>query len=212
MRRPKVLLADDHHMFVEMLRSLLADRYDVVGSVTNGLALVETASRLRPDVVVLDIGMPQLNGLDAGQQIKKSLPAVKLIFLTMNLDPYLIRQAFRIGASAFLLKQGTAGELPVAIERVLSGGTYLTLTAAEAIAKLSELEPKNQGCCPEPTLRQREVIQLLAEGQSMKQVASTLRITPRTVAAHKYAAMETLQIKTSAELVQYALKSRMLYS
>ena len=198
-------------MFAEMLKSVLTPRYDVVGTVTDGLALLQAARQLRPDVVVLDIGMPQLNGLDAGLQIKKSMPAIKLIFLTMNLDPYLVRQAIRIGASGFLLKQGTAKELPEAIEKVICGGSYITPTAAAALERLSELEPAYQNDAPQPTARQREVIQLLAEGQSMKQVADTLNITPRTVAAHKYAAMELLQIKSSAELVQYALKSGMIY-
>jgi len=156
--------------------------------------------------------MPHLNGLDAGLQIKKSMPAIKLIFLTMNLDPYLVRQAIRNGASGFLLKQGTAKELPEAIERVINGGSYVTPAAAHGLEALAELEPANRDSRPEPTARQREVIQLLAEGQSMKQVADTLNITPRTVAAHKYAVMELLQIKSSAELVQYALKSGMIYN
>ena len=198
-------------MFAEMLKSLLTPRYDVVGTVTDGLTLLEAARQLQPDVVVLDIGMPQLNGLDAGLQIKKSMPAIKLIFLTMNLDPYLVRQAIRIGASGFLLKQGTANELPEAIEKVMCGGSYVTPAAAKALDRLSELEPANHNEAPQPTARQREVIQLLAEGQSMKQVADILNITPRTVAAHKYAAMELLQIKSSAELVQYALRSGMIY-
>jgi DNA-binding NarL/FixJ family response regulator len=211
MRRIKVLLADDHHMFAEMLQGLLTPAYEVVGTVTNGLALLDAAQQLRPDVIVLDIGMPQLNGLDAGLQIKKAMPAIKLIFLTMNLDPYVARQAVRNGASGFLLKQGTARELPEAIERIVNGGSYVTAAAARALEGLSELEPTNRDSRPEPTARQREVIQLLAEGQSMKQVADILKITPRTVAAHKYAVMELLQIKSSAELVQYALKSGMIY-
>jgi DNA-binding NarL/FixJ family response regulator len=211
MRRIRVLLADDHHMFAEMLQDLLTPRYEVVGTVTDGLALLESARQLRPDLIVLDIGMPHLNGLDAGLQIKKAMPAVKLIFLTMNLDPYVVRQAIRNGASGFLLKQGTAKELPEAIEKIVNGGSYVTSAAARALEGLSELEPTNRDSRPEPTARQREVIQLLAEGQSMKQVADTLKITPRTVAAHKYAVMEMLQIKSSAELVQYALKSGMIY-
>jgi DNA-binding NarL/FixJ family response regulator len=211
MRRTRILLADDHHMFAEMLKSVLTPRYDVVGTVTDGLALLEASRQLQPDVVILDIGMPHLNGLDAGLQIKRSMPAVKLIFLTMNLDPYLVRQAIRNGASGFLLKQGTAKELPEAVERVMTGGSYVTPDAARALDGLSQLEPAARDSRPEPTARQREVIQLLAEGQSMKQVADTLKITPRTVAAHKYAVMELLQIKSSAELVQYALKSGMIY-
>ncbi len=198
-------------MFAEMLKSLLAPRYDVVGTVTDGLALLDATRQLQPDLIVLDIGMPHLNGLDAAVQIRKATPGIKLIFLTMNLDPYLVRQALRIGASGFLLKQGTVKELPEAIERIVNGGSYVTPAAAHALEGLSELEPANRDSRPEPTARQREVIQLLAEGQSMKQVADTLKITPRTVAAHKYAVMELLQIKSSAELVQYALKSGMIY-
>jgi DNA-binding NarL/FixJ family response regulator len=212
MRTPKILLADDHRMFAEMLNTLIGDRYDIVGMATDGHSLIEAARHLHPDVIVIDVGMPHLNGLDAGQQIKKITPSVKLIFLTMNSDPYLIRHAFRIGASGFLLKQGAASELVQAIEVVLRGGSYITPPAADALASLCQLEPNRGDAYPEPTARQREVIQLLAEGQSMKQVANTLDITARTVAAHKYAAMETLGIKSSAELVQYALKSRMLYN
>jgi DNA-binding NarL/FixJ family response regulator len=210
MRRIKVLIADDHQMVAEMLKNLLSSSYEVVGTVTDGLEVIEAARNLRPDVVVLDIGMPHLNGLNAGMQIKKSMPAVKLIYLTMNLDPYLVRQAIRLGASGFLLKQGTVKELPEAIEKVLMGGLYLTSKAAAALRGLAELEPANRDSAPEPTARQREVVQLLAEGKSMKQVADTLKITPRTVAAHKYAVMELLRIKSSAELVQYALKSGMI--
>jgi DNA-binding NarL/FixJ family response regulator len=212
MKRLKILLADDHQMFAEMLKSLLTPRYDVVGTVTDGLALLDAARQLMPDLIVLDIGMPHLNGLDAGLQIKKAMPAIKLIYLTMNLDSYVVRQAVRNGASGFLLKQGTARELPEAIERIVNGGSYITPAAAKGLDSLAELEPGNRDSRPEPTARQREVIQLLAEGQSMKQVADTLNITPRTVAAHKYAVMDLLQIKSSAELVQYALKSGMIYN
>jgi DNA-binding NarL/FixJ family response regulator len=212
MRRIRVLLADDHHMVAEMLKTELSSSYDVVGTVTDGLELIEATRELRPDVVLLDIGMPHLNGLDAGMQIKKSMPAVKLIYLTMNLDPYVVRQAIRVGASGFLLKQGNAKELPEAIEKAMLGGIYLTAMASAALNGLAELEPANRDSRPEPTARQREVIQLLAEGQSMKQVADILKITPRTVAAHKYAVMELLQIKSSAELVQYALKSGMIFN
>jgi DNA-binding NarL/FixJ family response regulator len=212
MKLPKILLADDHRMFAELLKSILGERYDIVGLASNGHAMIEAARRLQPDVIVIDVGMPQLNGLDAGQQIKKMMPSVKLIFLTMNVDPYVVHQAFRIGASGFLLKQGSADEIARAIETVLRGGSYTTSAAADALATLCQLAPNRADSCPEPTTRQREVIQLLAEGQSMKQVADTLNITARTVAAHKYAAMENLGIKSSAELVQYALKSRMIWS
>jgi DNA-binding NarL/FixJ family response regulator len=204
--RPRVLLADDHLMLLDALKGLLEPAYSVVGLVLEGRALLKAADRLRPDVVVLDIAMPHLNGLDAGRQLKKKMPAVKLIFLTMNEDPYMVGEAFRAGASAFLLKQAAGLELTDAIEKVLKGGTYVTPSAAKGQTNISLREPEDRNRAPEPTLRQREVIQLLAEGRSMKEAAHMLNITVRTIAAHKYSVMDLLQIKTNAELVQYAVK------
>ena len=206
MTRPRVLLADDHLMLLDALKGLLEPAYSVVGLVREGRALLKAADRLRPDVVVLDIAMPHLNGLDAGRQLKKKMPAVKLIFLTMNEDPYMVGEAFRAGASAFLLKQAAGLELTDAIEKVLKGGTYVTPSAAKGQTNISLREPEDRNRAPEPTLRQREVIQLLAEGRSMKEAAHMLNITVRTIAAHKYSVMDLLQIKTNAELVQYAVK------
>ena len=206
MTRPRVLLADDHLMLLDALKGLLEPAYSVVGLVVEGRALLKAADRLRPDVVVLDIAMPHLNGLDAGRQLKKKMPAVKLIFLTMNEDPYMVGEAFRAGASAFLLKQAAGLELTDAIEKVLKGGTYVTPSAAKGQTNISLREPEDRDRAPEPTLRQREVIQLLAEGRSMKEAAHMLNITVRTIAAHKYSVMDLLQIKTNAELVQYAVK------
>jgi DNA-binding NarL/FixJ family response regulator len=154
--------------------------------------------------------MPQLNGLDAARQIKQTVPKAKLIFMTMNEDPDVVGEAFRAGASAFLLKQAAAFELTDAIDKVLKGGTYVTPSAAEGQPKIGLRDPKHRESSAAPTARQREVIQLLAEGRSMKEVASTLGITKRTVAAHKYAAMEILQLKTNADLVQYAIKNRII--
>jgi DNA-binding NarL/FixJ family response regulator len=210
MRRPRVLLADDHLMLVDALKGLLEPQYEVVGSVTDGRALLEAAEKLRPDIIVVDIAMPRLNGLDAARQLKKSMPRVKLIFMTMNEDPYMVGEAFRAGASAFLLKQAAGLELNEAIEQVLKGGSYVTPSAAKGLSDVSLREPKNRENAPEPTARQREVIQLLAEGRTMKEVGRMLSITTRTVAAHKYTAMEILQLKTSAELVQYAVKQRII--
>jgi DNA-binding NarL/FixJ family response regulator len=204
--RPRVLLADDHLMLLDALKGLLEPAYSVVGLVVEGRALLKAADRLRPDVVVLDIAMPHLNGLDAGRKLKKKMPAVKLIFLTMNEDPYMVGEAFRAGASAFLLKQAAGLELTDAIEKVLKGGTYVTPSAAKGQTNISLREPEDRNRAPEPTLRQREVIQLLAEGRSMKEAAHMLNITVRTIAAHKYSVMDLLQIKTNAELVQYAVK------
>jgi DNA-binding NarL/FixJ family response regulator len=197
-------------MLVDALKEVLEPRYEVVGSVSDGHTLLKVAERLRPDIIVLDIAMPQLNGLDAGRQLKQSMPGVKLIFMTMNEDPYLVGETFRVGASAFLLKQAAGFELNEAIEVVLKGGSYITPSAAKGLDNISLREPKKRGLVPEPTARQREVIQLLAEGRTMKEIARQLYITPRTVAAHKYAVMELLQLKTSAELVQYAIKHRII--
>jgi DNA-binding NarL/FixJ family response regulator len=210
MKRPRVLVADDHLMLGDALKGLLEPRCEVVGLVTDGRALLKAAEKLRPDIVVLDIAMPQLNGLDAGRQLKQSMPSVKLIFMTMNEDPYLVAEAFRAGASAFLLKQAAGLELNEAIEEVLKGGTYVTPSAAKGLNNISLREPKKREHAPEPTPRQREVIQLLAEGRTMKEVARLLYITPRTVAAHKYTVMELLQVKTNAELIQYAIKHRII--
>jgi DNA-binding NarL/FixJ family response regulator len=206
MTRPRVLLADDHQMLADALKSVLEPWCEVVGSVSDGRALLDAAARLQPDIVVLDIAMPKLNGLEAGRQLKQALPGVKLIFMTMHEDPYLVGEAFRSGASAFLLKEAAASELIGAIDRVLKGGFYVTPSAAGGLTEISLRDPKNRERAPEPTPRQREVIQLLAEGHSMKEVASELKITTRTVAGHKYAVMELLQLKTNADLVQYAIE------
>lgn len=210
MRRPRVLLADDHQMLLDALKELLEPKYEVVGLVTDGRAVLKVAEKLRPNIIVLDIAMPQLNGLDVGRQLKQSMPSVKLIFLTMNEDPYLVGEAFRAGASAFLLKRAAGLELDEAIKEVLKGGSYVTPSAAKGLDNISLREPKHREFAPEPTARQREVIQLLAEGRTMKEIARLLYITPRTVAAHKYAVMELLQLKTSAEVVQYAIKHRII--
>jgi len=210
LRRPRVLLADDHQMLADALKSLLQPRCDVVGIVSDGRALLEAAAKLQPEIIVLDIAMPRLNGLDAARHLKRTMPKVKLIFMTMNEDPDLVGEAFRAGASGFLLKQAAAFELAEAIEKVLKGGSYVTPSAADGQANIALREPKARDHVAEPTARQREVIQLLAEGRSMKEVASALQITKRTVAAHKYAVMHLLQLKTNADLVQYAIKHRII--
>ena len=206
MIRPRVLRADDHLIMVEGLKSLLEPRCEAVGTVGDGRALVEAAAKLQPDIVVLDIAMPELNGLDAARQLKRTMPRVKLIFLTVNKDPYIVGEAFRAGASAFLLKQAAALELTDAIDQVLKGSSYVTPSVSEGLTNISLRAPEAREHAPEPTPRQREVVQLLAEGHSMKEVADRLSITRRTVACHKYAVMELLQLKTNSELVQYAIK------
>lgn len=210
MKRPRVLVADDHQMLADALKGILEPRCEVVGIVNNGRALLHVAAKLQPDLILIDIGMPELNGLDAARQLRPALPGVKFIFMTMNEDPYLVGEAFRAGASAFLHKQGAALELTDAVDQVLKGKSYVTPSASEGLTKISLREPNTRTHIPEPTLRQREVIQLLAEGNSMKEVASALKITKRTVAAHKYAVMEQLQLKTNAELVQYAIRNHII--
>jgi DNA-binding NarL/FixJ family response regulator len=206
MKHARILLADDHQMMLDALKALLEPRYDVVGLVTDGRSLLEAAENLRPDIVVVDIAMPQLTGLEASRKLKRSMPGVKIIFITMNEDLYMVGEAFRAGASAFLLKRAAGLELSEAIERVLKGGTYITPSAAKGLHNISVLEPKNRELAPEPTVRQLQVIHLLAEGRKMSEIAKSLDITPRTVASHKYSAMELLQIKTNAELIRWAIK------
>jgi DNA-binding NarL/FixJ family response regulator len=197
-------------MLADALKRILEPCCDVVGTVSDGRALLEAAAKLQPEIIVLDIAMPQLNGLDAARHLKRTTPKIKLIFMTMNEDPDLVGEAFRAGASGFLLKQAAAFELMDAIEKVLKGGSYVTPSAADGQANISLREPKARDHVAEPTPRQREVIQLLAEGRSMKEVASVLQITKRTVAAHKYAVMDLLQLKTNADLVQYAIRHRII--
>jgi DNA-binding NarL/FixJ family response regulator len=208
--RPRILLADDHQMLTDALRSVLEPSCEVVGTVRDGRALVEAAANLQPDIVVLDIGMPKLNGLEAARQIRLLLPKVRLIFLTMNQDPYLVGEAFRAGASAFLMKQAAALELTDAIETVLKGGSFVTPSAAPGLQEISLRASRSRGHAPEPTPRQREVIRLLAEGRTMKEVAAALKITPRTVAAHKYGVLKLLNLKTNAELIRYAIRQKII--
>jgi len=205
MGRPRVLLADDHELLLGAFEKLLAADCDIVGQVTDGRALVEAAGKLKPEVIVLDIAMPQLNGLDAGRKIKQSLRDVKLVFLTMNEDSDLAAEAFRAGASAYLLKRSAASELGTAIREVMQGRSYVTPLVTEGLVG-SLLHHEAAPPAHELTARQREVLQLLAEGNSMKEVAAVLKLTPRTVAFHKYQMMEQLQIKSTAELIRYAVR------
>jgi DNA-binding NarL/FixJ family response regulator len=205
MKLPRVLLADDHALVLGAFEKLLAGECEVVGQVSDGRELVAEAERLRPDVIVLDIQMPLLNGLEAGRQIKQSQRDVKLVFLTMNEDSDLAAEAFRAGASGYLLKRSAASELTAAIREVMRGRSYVTPLMTQGLVG-SLLNAEEGAPSQELTPRQREVLQLLAEGRSMKEVASVLNLTPRTVAFHKYRMMEQLKVKSSAELIQYAVK------
>jgi len=202
--RPRVLIADDHLLLLDAFTALLQSTCEVVGTVTDGRALIAEAPGLKPDVVVLDIAMPLLNGLDAGRQLRQLLPGIKLIFVTMNPDPDLATEAFRIGASGYLLKHSAGTELKQAIHEAVRGRTYVTPLTRQSIldASLQTAKPH----MPVLTPRQREVLQLLAEGYSMKEVARMLSVTPRTVAFHKYRMMDEFRIKTTAELIRFAIK------
>ncbi len=209
-QRPNVLLADDHVMVLDAFQRLLEPYCNIVGKVTDGRALLELAPRLKPDVVVVDIGMPVLNGLEAARQLKAAMPQVKLIVLTMNEDPDVANEAISAGASAYLLKTSAASELLLAIESVLRGKSYFTPQIARGIEEALIRDPWRKKRKKELTPRQREVLQLLAEGRTMKEVADILHMTPRTVAFHKYRIMDLLGLKSTAELVQFAIKHHMV--
>jgi DNA-binding NarL/FixJ family response regulator len=207
MKRIRIVLADDHILLMDAIKKMLEPEFEIVGTFANGQALVQGAPALNPDLIVIDIGMPLMNGLSAGQRLKQLLPEVKLIYLTMHVDEHLVAEAFRIGASGYVTKSSAANELVNAINEVAMGRSYITPMMAPAM-RAFEIQNGRARKNPQTlTLRQQEVLQLLAEGHSMKEVAFMLNVTPRTVAFHKYAMMENLHVRTSAELIQFAVKS-----
>jgi DNA-binding NarL/FixJ family response regulator len=210
--KARLLIADDHKLLAEACKSILEPEFEVVGIVTDGRSMVSAAATLKPDVIILDISMPQLNGLDGAEQIKHKQPYIKLVFLTMNLGADVAAEAFRRGASGYVLKQSAAEELVVAIRKVMQGASYLSpLIARETVTFL--LNQRNSATKENRiTKRQSEILQLLSEGMSMKEVASVLDVKPGTVAFHKYRMMETLNVKTNAELLEYAIKRQMTTS
>jgi DNA-binding NarL/FixJ family response regulator len=210
MKFPRVILADDHKILVEAFRKLLEPHYEVVATVSDGRALLDAAGALKPDVILLDIGMPLLNGLEAARQLKTKLPAVKLIFLTMHEDPDLAVEAMRAGASGFLLKTSASSELLHAIQEALKGKTYITPQISKGMEKSFIRDPRGRQRPKSLTPRQCEVVQLLAEGKSMKEIADLLHVTPRTVAFHKYRTMEELALNSTAELIQFAIKNHIV--
>jgi DNA-binding NarL/FixJ family response regulator len=207
MKCPRVILADDHTLMLDALKKLIEPEFEVVGTFADGHSLVDAAPALNPSVIVLDIGMPTMNGLNAGHRLKQLMPLVKLVYLTMNHDPDIAGEAFRLGASAFLLKNSAATELLHAIRQVVRGGYYVTPLMTEGMDGSFVQNLKERKTKYSLTLRQKEVLQLLAEGRSMKQVAFVLNVSPRTVAFHKYTMMEHLHIRSSAELIEYAMRS-----
>ena len=206
MKRARILLADDHALLLEAFKKLLEPEFEVVGTASDGRALLRMAAELKPDLIMLDISMPLLNGLDAGRQVKIILPAVKLIYLTMNQDLDLVTEALQIGANGYVLKNSAYSELRKAISRALLGRTYVTPLVTQEMDGFLLQDPMRRKQIIRLTARQREVLQLLAEGRSMKEAAHILNVTPRTVAFHKYRMMEDFNIHSNAELFKFAVR------
>ncbi|HQR19255.1 MAG TPA: response regulator transcription factor [Burkholderiaceae bacterium] len=207
MKRPRVLLAEDHRIVAEGLKSLLAADFDLVGVVEDGRALIETAGRLRPDVIVADISMPELNGIEALEALRRDGLEIPVVFLTMHRDVAYARRALESGAAGYVLKHSAASELLQGVRAALDGGTYVSPALAGKVFEAMKAGPAG---APDPvsrlTPRQREVLQLLARGLSAKEVAAKVDISPRTVEFHKYQMMEALGAKSSAELIRLAIR------
>jgi DNA-binding NarL/FixJ family response regulator len=210
MAKPRLMLADDHTMVAEAFVKLLADNYDVVRVVSDGMTLLKEAPVLRPQVIVLDLGMPLLNGMEAGKQLKKLLPLTKIVVLTMNEDVDLAKEALRHWASAYLLKKSAGSELVKAIDDVLHHKAYVTPRMARRLQDdfIRDPDPDRQML----STRQIEVLQLLAEGYTMKEAGAILKITARTIAFHKYQIMASYGLETHSEFVMFAIKHHIVES
>lgn len=211
MAKPRVLLADDHVIILEAFTKLLEPDFEIVGAVTDGRALLKKAPDVKPDVVILDLAMPLLNGMDAGRELKKALPKTEIVVLTMSEDFDLATEALRQWASAYLLKKSAASELVKAIREVLQGRTYVTPRVAQRMLERFVRDPRVSRE-KHLTPRQREVLQLLAEGRTMKEAAALLNITERTVAFHKYQIMEEYGLKSQSDVVMFAIKKHLILS
>ena len=209
-RRPRILLADDHAMVLEAFRRLLEPRCEIVGVARTGRTLLELAATTEPEIIILDVAMPRLNGLDACVRLRRKKPEVKCIFLTVNEDPDFAAAAIRIGASGYVLKSSTPGELFTAIECALAGKIYITPLIRKGASLKAFLGRPGKPATRRLTARQCEVLQCLSEGRAMKEIAGQLHITARTVAFHKYTIMEQLRLKNNAELVRYAVEHGLL--
>jgi len=213
MSKPRVLLADDHTLVLDGFRKLLEDHCEIVGAVEDGRALLEAAERHQPDVITLDISMPQLNGIDAARRLRKIAPQAKLIFVTMHADQAYISEAFNSGASGYLLKRSAGSDLVQAIHTVMSGNYYVTSLIAKNLVHSSLMGAQTPSIQRDTlTVRQREVLQLVAEGRTVKEIAAVLNISPKTVEFHKSQLMEQLDLHTTAELTKYALTHGLIAS
>jgi len=206
MKRPRILLADDHKIVTEGLKGLLEPEFELVGIVEDGRALLAAAEKLRPDVIVADISMPLLNGIDSVRQIKKAHEEIKVVFLTMHPDVTYAVSAFEAGASGYVLKHSAPTELVTAIRSALRGKTFVTPLLAGEFLRHTKERATQRDESTRLTPRQREILQLLAEGKSAKEIATVLSISSRTVEFHKYRIMKDLDIKSAAELVHYAVR------
>ena len=207
MSRLRLLIADDHQIVAAGLKSLLESQFELVGSVEDGVALLEAAERLRPDVILLDISMPLMNGIEAARRISKSNPPVKIIILTMHADASFVKASFEAGASGYLLKQSAPDDLITAINEVAQGGFYISPALAETMGTTAvSVRSLREASFGKLTQRQREVLQLVAEGHGIKDIATILGISPKTVEYHKYRVMDELGIRTTAELTAYAIR------
>ena len=213
-RRPTVIIADDHPLVAEGLARILAGGYDVVAIVGNGKDLMEQAVRLRPEVICVDVAMPEINGIQAALRIHGALPRTKIVFVTQQIEMSYVRAAFRAGGSAYIAKQSATGELTMAIEKVLAGGTYIThLLSREAAVFQNELTFDATKVYTDPlTDRQREVLKQVAEGKTAKEIALLLNISAKTVEFHKQSIMDELGIRTIAELTRYAVSHGLVTS
>ena len=214
MSRARLLLADDHMLLLDGYRKLLEPEFELVGAVENGRALLEVAPRLKPDVILMDISMPLLNGIDATRRLRKIVPKAKVLIVTMHADPDYVAEALRAGASGYLLKRSAASELVSAIHEVLEGGRYLTpLITGQALDWLRKSEGQSAAGRDTKSVlspRQREVLQLVAEGRTAKEIAALLRISVKTVEFHKSRIMKELGVRSVAELTRYALRRGMV--
>jgi DNA-binding NarL/FixJ family response regulator len=210
-KRPRLLLADDHTLVLEGFRRILEADFDLVGLVEDGRALVKQAEQLKPDVIMLDISMPLLNGFEAARQIKKILPKTKLVFLTMHADTSYVTEALQVGASGYLLKRSPPSEVVEAIRHVLLGRVFITpLVLKDTLASLMELSKRFEAPAHLLTGRQREILQLTAEGHSSKDIAEALHVSVKTIEFHKSNIRRQLGVRTSADLVKYAVRHRIV--
>ncbi len=207
-KRPRVILADDHGLMMAGLRRLVEDTCEVVSTVEDGRALIDAAQRLKPDLILLDIAIPLLNGIEAARQIKKVCPDIKIIFLTMQSSPSYVTEALRLGASGYLLKRSAPMELPLAIDAALQGQQYLTQSITKSVLERrlkSEESPEMKGVTANLTTRQREVLQLIGEGKGTKDIAAVLNVSVKTIEFHKTCLMKRLDLHSTDELMRYAI-------